>query len=605
MAFPSRVITLLAMLLMSGSPSAFGESGFEWENISLGLSVTDLTSIAQVHGDSETLLVGGSGLVFRTDDDGDSWRMVLRVGSRANTTTDQQEDERSSREQDIEDLADELYRASHQRIEEDYGSDFADSIDSTLREEARESAEAEINRQRGGDRENGAMTLETKSADTRIRRIRSFADFPGGVFVCTEQGLFRSTDGGKSFKNLTFLTGKRYQLVEDVLPLSDGTILVATEGGIAVRAPDGSTYLSATPQNNKPARALAWHQESQRIIAGTDNGILASKDHGRSFQTLHVPMGAKSRHIRDLDAPEFAPSAIYAGTDDGALISLDGGDTFRSMRPARLGSSPIRRITHRMSPDRALFATHKGVYLSQNHGKSVREIYNGLSDRDVRDLVVAPKDQPYKMWAATRGGVFRYVKRHAVKLARKGWLRLGALTAQDPSLTKTLGVATEAAFMDTAVGDELNRRLRWRCLGPRLEIRHERSYQRDQTRTSPFDPFFPHVGRSTKVIPKDLETRVFLIFDLRDLIFQPLETTVAEYEERSTRRRRRFRERVVRLYHTRIELMLRLLATRQRGTIFVRRLQQYEALTATLDALTDHQLSWVAGNQLIQTPSEL
>jgi len=190
-------------------------------------------------------------------------------------------------------------------------------------------------------------------------------------------------------------------------------------------------------------------------------------------------------------------------------------------------------------------------------------------------------------------------------MARKGWLKLQSLVQKDPSLNTALDIATETASMSSEVGSELNTRLRWRTLGPRFEIRHERAYKRGQVRTSPYDPLFPYIGRSTTVVPKDLETSVFLIFDFKDLIFQSLETTVAEYEERAALRRRKFRERIVRIYHTRTELMLRLLAARQKGTTYIRRLQQFEALTATLDALTDHRLKWVAGNQIIQTPSEL
>ena len=70
--FPRKVLAPLLVLLVAAAPSAHGASGYQWENISLGLSTTDLSAVAQVPGDTETLLVGGSGLVFRTDDGGDS-----------------------------------------------------------------------------------------------------------------------------------------------------------------------------------------------------------------------------------------------------------------------------------------------------------------------------------------------------------------------------------------------------------------------------------------------------------------------------------------------------------------------------------------------------
>ena len=60
--FPRKVFPILLVLVVAAVPSARGAEGYQWENISLGLSTTDLSAIAQVPGDTETVLVGAQAL---------------------------------------------------------------------------------------------------------------------------------------------------------------------------------------------------------------------------------------------------------------------------------------------------------------------------------------------------------------------------------------------------------------------------------------------------------------------------------------------------------------------------------------------------------------
>jgi photosystem II stability/assembly factor-like uncharacterized protein len=68
--------------------------------------------------------------------------------------------------------------------------------------------------------------------------------------------------------------------------------------------------------------------DSQRVYAGTDSGVLASRDSGRTWR----PAGLAGKMIRSLASSGIEPGTVYAGTKPAHLfVSRDSGETWAEL----------------------------------------------------------------------------------------------------------------------------------------------------------------------------------------------------------------------------------------------------------------------------------
>jgi hypothetical protein len=369
-------------------------------------------------------------------------------------------------------------------------------------------------------------------------------------------------------------------------------MVLATDAGVVLYLNNGPPIESTMPSGRKRAGSLLWHPETARVFAGTDEGILVSEDFGLTFKVLYVPMSARSRRVHDMVSPGYLPNVLIASTDHGLLRSLDFGATFEHSWPSNIGNALIRRLS--APPERQVLylATPMGIFRSADTGLSLVNLSTGLPDLDVRDVSAVSDGGKMVLWLVTRAGVYRYIEVREVKLSRKVWLLLSRFKASDPSLAVVMQVASDFAEMGADRGASMERNLRWRSLAPRLRFEHRRAYERKENQLFPLDPVNPFLGQQVRVVPGETDTRVELSFELKNLIFDTAEWNVIEYREQASKKRRRLRSRIARLYLSRHELLLRVMSSRSRGVTFRKRMNRLAARTALLDALTGYKLRW-------------
>ncbi|MBR58701.1 MAG: hypothetical protein CMH54_11865 [Myxococcales bacterium] len=594
----------LALIVLFTQGRANAREAYVWEDVSLGLVTKDLTAVSILPNDPNVVLVGGSGAVFRTNDAGDSWRLVLRVGRGVTEADDStQPEEKSTEEEDFEEAAERIFNQLRQEIEDRYGSSYAESIESELRSDAEQQAREEV-RAIGADSKEKARQrqgLTAEASDRRIRRIRTFADLAGVVLICTEGGLFHSIDAGHTFRRVSLGLGAGRRVVNDVLALGDGTLVVGTAIGVVIRSPDGRTQRSRLPRSAGAVRVVQYHQPSGRVLIGTDDGIWASEDAGLSFRRMVAPTGKKVRQINDLIFLPHLPDMVLGATDDGLLRSRDGGRSFQQTWLPALGQGAIRQFGAVAQRQEIHLVTPLGVFQSQDGGISLVEIEAGLTDRDVRAVSAALHGERLLLWIATHSGVFRYVPRSEVKMSRRIWRVFEAFQMEEPSLNEVLELATDRAHMNSSAPEDFARKIRLASLGPRVRFEHDRAYERNVNQLTPFDPFNPALGQTITVVPGVTDTRFTVYIDLENYLFSHQEMLVQEYNDRLIKRRRRYRTRVIRLFLSRRALMLNLLGGRPRGKAMNRRIQRLAAITAILDGLTGYKLDWADPVKLLST----
>jgi photosystem II stability/assembly factor-like uncharacterized protein len=329
---------------------------------------------------------------------------------------------------------------------------------------------------------------------------------PSIVLLGNDGGLFKSTDGGSSFRELPLPVTQFYaieasedgQIIggfqdngtrqtpsgranewrgiyggDGMTPLIDpnsrSTIYAGSQYGNIVKSTDnGTSFRSAisgasgrfnwhTPITIDPASAgtgsTTLYMGSHRLFRSTNNaaswtaisGDLTGGDQGRNDVTFGT--------ITTIAVAPSERNTIYVGTDDGRLwVTVDYGRNFRAIN-AGLPAHWVTRVTVDPKNDAVVYVTFSGfreaqssahVFRSEDHGGRWINISAGLPPTPVNDLVVNPVNQDH-LYVATDAGVF------VSKDEGQTWQTLGAnlpagLVVND---LKIVGTTTRTLFAGT------------------------------------------------------------------------------------------------------------------------------------------------------------
>ncbi|CAM3032474.1 WD40/YVTN/BNR-like repeat-containing protein [Rariglobus hedericola] len=210
---------------------------------------------------------------------------------------------------------------------------------------------------------------------------------PETVYVATEDGLHKSTDGAATWKLLPStrraelrITGERNHSVRSIaVDPTDGNILyAATPGGKIYKSTDTGETWSVVFEKKSPgtaapapfhAVAVSAKNPALVVAATDDSGLVLSEDAGRTW--------------RELDTPKKASSAMFAETDssvmfgsfykDGIWKSTDTGKTWTRLTEGVPANATFREIA--VSPANTLdvYAIGSTVLVSNDGGKSWKQ----------------------------------------------------------------------------------------------------------------------------------------------------------------------------------------------------------------------------------------
>lgn len=152
--------------------------------------------------------------------------------------------------------------------------------------------EAKHDRVYGYDSQTQQVMVSTDRKNWDRRAQLPLADFavhpdnPDELLATTQQGLARSTDGGRTFTPVP--GAPLLQLVD--WPAEDTLVAVAPDGSVHHSTDSGTTWTSQGTVPGAP-QALATHDttEAYEVYVATETGIHHSSDGGRTF-TLRQPL---------------------------------------------------------------------------------------------------------------------------------------------------------------------------------------------------------------------------------------------------------------------------------------------------------------------------
>jgi photosystem II stability/assembly factor-like uncharacterized protein len=261
------------------------------------------------------------------------------------------------------------------------------------------------------------------------------------LFAGTAEGLWRSTDWSSRWQRVVGRTSG--VTIEGVGP-ARAVALYATQvwlggdGGLYVSEDFGETWAPLSLVGGIRAVLLSrWPTADPTLFVGTGEGLLRSRDGGRTFEPTALPAGAVHRLA-------WPGPALVVACDGGVLVTKNEGVEFEGPGPG-LPPGPVRAIalSSYFSLDPVMFAAPAsgGVYRSSDGGSTWTA--SGLPGEKVGDLVwLGPL-----LYAAGESGF------HRSQDAGATWTRLSASPGRPSRLMFPLAPAAGVeAFLATDRG---------------------------------------------------------------------------------------------------------------------------------------------------------
>lgn len=247
----------------------------------------------------------------------------------------------------------------------------------------------------------------------------------GTVFAGTyDKGLWRSSNGGVDWQQLgqVELGRDSYVLALAISPhfLADGTLYASIMGAGIFKSQDrGQTWVPMPIPTSVAThfRALAVSPDyklDDTVWAGSEEGLLYRSINGGAFWEMIDPYdGPEAVRVRGIAlSPEYMRdhTLFVAVSGLGTLRSTNGGESWDHSHPNP--ASAVVVISPNYANDETVFTSypHKGeVYASSDGGDSWALLTNGLGDEVVETLCVSPDyRRDGVLWAGLRGsGIYR------------------------------------------------------------------------------------------------------------------------------------------------------------------------------------------------------
>lgn len=191
------------------------------------------------------------------------------------------------------------------------------------------------------------------------------------VYAAVEGNILRSKDGGSTWETADLGTPPP---VVSSLALSpaftqDGVLLAGTlQDGVYRSANRGASY---TGWNfglfDSEVNAIALSPDfanDQTVYAGTQSGIFSSRNGGRSWREVDLPM-----NLAPVLCLALAGGRIYAGTEESGLyLSEDGGDAWKQLAPEMISGGIDQILIDKTSSMLAL--SQDVIYTSVDGGNT-------------------------------------------------------------------------------------------------------------------------------------------------------------------------------------------------------------------------------------------
>ncbi len=209
------------------------------------------------------------------------------------------------------------------------------------------------------------------------------------MFSASNEGLFRSNDGGMTF---TLSATSADGLPEDNIQrlfVRGSTVLASTASGLGISSNNGGSFSTRTTSNGLGSNAVngTFIDVSGNIYVGTQAGLSISTNGGSSFTNYTTSDGLGNDFVNSVFVTGTGSNrTIYVATSSGLSIAFNGSTDFVNLTTADgLLSNTVNAVA--ATTGGLIFAgTNLGVSRSSDRGASWTDITPGLPDPAVSRL---------------------------------------------------------------------------------------------------------------------------------------------------------------------------------------------------------------------------
>ena len=437
--------------------------------------------------------------------------------------------------------------------------------------------------------------------------IRCLAGGSKGLFVGTKRGLYRSGDGGRSWRNVfrTITPEKSDVYAVYVSQGETAGILLGTGRGIFVSDDGGQRWrdISGTLKN-KSVRSVAL--DRGYAYAGTDDGLYVSHDGQYAWIRAYVETGAaddegEADASSEPDEAEEASSGgvaciaisgerVYIGSGKRVLYSDDRGRAWRSF-PAEGLAGVLTDILVTAKSGRIFCATTRGVFAYAQDGQRWDPLYKG-TDRTLAARKVVLGESEASVWALSDTGLYRLdaapdISDNYIDVERNT-VALNLLRDDEPDFAEL----RQAALRYNEVGPEKiahwRQQSRLKALLPRVSV------GLDHDRSNTYEIYTSASKDYAVTGPDDISDGwdVSFSWDLGDLMWSTDQTSIDVRSRLNTQLRNDVLDDLRRAYFERKRLLFELMhnPAKDAKAQFEKELR-IEELTQAIDDLTGNYLT--------------
>ncbi len=485
----------------------------------------------------------------------------------------------------------------------------------------------------------GILWQNISQEENSIKTVLVDPNNPLFIYFGSDNGIFKSEDGGESWRNVLSLNGQNQTINLVLFDPADKNCLYAAGSDGLFYSPDAGKNWNRIFKAEADSGCAALSVLPYGIYLGGQNGLLVSKDQGLSWQKEKDELGRNP--ILNITHNPKEPSHIYTATAQKIFLSPDQGETWKDIFKAGIPMDApeeeneeteiaepeeyfkIRHIAIDRDLNYLYAATSRGLYRTKNKGQSWQAIsVSGLSSPDITFILISPASAIY---AAIQSRIFEYKDGYWQELsiglnagqihylaqdnsgslyaaADKGLFKtvprddlIGVIDfTTEPDIRQVQKAAIEYAEVDPEKITRWRKQAAKKALLPQVSVGVDRNtsdlWHWEGGSTTRTDDDILRRGRDT------VDWDLTLSWDLGDLIWNNDQTSIDTRSKLMVQLRGDILDEATRTYFERLRLKKELerLTPDDRGKMEEKKLR-LEELTANLDALTGGYFSRDSG----------
>ncbi|RJQ56523.1 MAG: hypothetical protein C4526_01760 [Nitrospiraceae bacterium] len=266
--------------------------------------------------------------------------------------------------------------------------------------------------------------------DFKLQRVAVRPDNPDTVYVSSPDSVYRTDDGGDTWKEVLSLGGTG-NTINALDTAAEETVFAGTREGL-YRSDDRGTHwgiiFRETGSLETSVLSIAVHPMNPELIfVGTASGVYRTENNGRDWDRgRNMPAGSP---VTSIAVDNSEPDTLYAAAGNGLYKSINRGndwqrtfgipdageesdipveDTETDSDEIKTGSGITAVIIDASDNRKIYLGTSSGLLITEDSGLSwTRAGGSGLISRNIRHLAMSSGDTD-SIYAATKKGVFQY-----------------------------------------------------------------------------------------------------------------------------------------------------------------------------------------------------